>query len=141
MRFITCRVVLAAAAASLAAAAAAAQQTTETFVAGTSGADTYKTYCASCHGANAQGDGPLADDLRHAPPDLTTFAKRAADGKFDAGKMHRIIDGRDPVKGHGGPDMPVWGDALKRSSEGYDEAAVRGRIDALVAHLKSLQRK
>lgn len=130
-----------AAAASLVAAGAAGQQTTETFMSGSSGADTYKAYCASCHGARAQGDGPLADDLRHAPPDLTTFAKRAEDGKFDAAKMHRIIDGRDPVKGHGGPDMPVWGDALKRSSEGFSEEAVRERIAALVSYLKSLQRK
>ena len=130
-----------AAAASLVAAGAAGQQTTETFMGGSSGADVYKTYCASCHGAAARGDGPLADDLRHAPPDLTTFAKRAEDGKFDAAKMHRIIDGRDPVKGHGGPDMPVWGDALKRSSEGFSEEAVRERIAALVSYLKSLQRK
>jgi mono/diheme cytochrome c family protein len=130
----------AAVAAPLLAVAAAGQQTTEVFVGGSSGADVYKTYCASCHGTEARGDGPLADHLRHAPSDLTTFAKRNGD-KFDAAKMHRIIDGRDPVKGHGGPDMPVWGDALKRSSEGYSEDAVREKINALVAHLKSLQRK
>ena len=130
----------AAVAAPLLAVAAAGQQTTETFVGGSSGADIYKTYCASCHGVTARGDGPLADDLRHAPPDLTLFAKRSRDGKFDAVKMHRIIDGRDPVKGHGGPDMPMWGDAMKRSSEGFNEESVRERIAALVAHVKSLQR-
>ena len=134
------RVVVAASIASLAAGAAAAQQTTEAFTSGTSGADVYKTYCATCHGTEAKGDGPLAGDLRHAPPDLTRLAKRS-DGKFDPVKVRRMIDGRDPVKGHGGPDMPVWGDAFKRSTEGYTEEAVRERIDALVAHLKSLQRK
>ena len=134
------RILAVAAVASLSAAAAAAQQTTETFIAGTSGADVYKTYCASCHGTEAKGDGPLADDLRRTPPDLTLFARRN-EGKFDAAKMRRIIDGRDPVKGHGGADMPVWGDAFKRSSEGYTEKAVGERIDAVVSHLKSLQRK
>ena len=129
-----------AAAAAFLAAAAAGQQTTEAFVGGTSGADVYRTYCASCHGTEAKGDGPLADDLRHTPPDLTLLGKRN-DGKFDAVKVHRIIDGRDPVKGHGGPDMPAWGDALKRSVDGYSEESVRERIDALVDHLKSLQRK
>ena len=50
-----------------------------------------------------------------------------------------MIDGRVPVKGHGGPDMPLWGDAFKRSGDGYDEAAVRARIDLLVTHLESIQ--
>jgi mono/diheme cytochrome c family protein len=127
-------------AAALAAAAAWGQQTTETFSSGTNGAAVYKTYCAVCHGVEAKGDGPLADNLRHAPPDLTTLAKRS-DGKFDAATVYRIVDGRDPVKGHGGPDMPVWGDAFKRSTEGYSEKAVKERITALVDHLKSLQRK
>lgn len=127
-------------AAALAAAAASGQQTTETFSSGTNGAAVYKTYCAVCHGVEAKGDGPLADNLRHAPPDLTTLARRN-EGKFDAVMVYRVIDGRDPVKGHGGPDMPVWGDAFKRSTEGYSEKAVKERITAIVDHLKSLQRK
>jgi mono/diheme cytochrome c family protein len=127
-------------AAALAATAASAQQTSEAFSSGTNGAAVYKTYCAVCHGAEARGDGPLADNLRHAPPDLTFLAKRN-EGKFDAAMVYRVIDGREPVKGHGGPDMPVWGDAFKRSTEGYSEKAVKERINALVDHLKTLQRK
>ncbi len=37
--------------------------------------------------------------------------------------------------------MPVWGDAFKRSSEGYSEAAVKARIKALVEYLEGLQVK
>ena len=48
--------------------------------------------------------------------------------KFDADKVYRMIDGRESVKGHGGTDMPVWGDAFKRSVEGYSEKAVKARI-------------
>jgi mono/diheme cytochrome c family protein len=105
-----------------------------------SGQSQFKTYCATCHGPSAKGDGPLADQLRIRPPDLTLFAKRNG-GKFAAEKVNRIIDGREPVKGHGGPDMPIWGDAFKRSSEGYSEAAVKARIKALVDYLESLQVK
>lgn len=130
----------AAAASVLAAGWAAGQETSEAFSAGTSGSAVYKTYCAVCHGAEAKGDGPLAKSLRHAPPDLTLIARRDG-GKFDPVRVHRMIDGRDPVKDHGGPDMPVWGDAFKRSSEGYSDKAVKERIAALVDHLKSLQRK
>jgi hypothetical protein len=43
------------------------------------------------------------------------------------------------VAGHGGPDMPVWGEALMRSSEGGDEASVRMRIQALVDYLETIQ--
>jgi len=109
-------------------------------VVGLDGAALFKTYCASCHGPSAKGDGPLADHLRIRPPDLTLFAKRNA-GKFATDKVERIIDGRAPVKGHGGSDMPVWGDAFKRSSEGYSEAAVKARIKALVEYLEGLQVK
>ena len=130
----------AAGAASLMAAAAAAQQTTETFPGGKGAPDVYRTYCATCHGVSARGDGPLAAHLRFAPPDLTLLAKRNG-GRFDDDEVHRIIDGRRAVKGHGGPDMPVWGDAFKRSRDGYSEEAIKARIDGLVTHLRSLQRE
>ena len=115
-------------------------QTAETFVAGTTGGELFQTYCGSCHGKSARGDGPLAASLRVLPPDLTLIAKRS-EGKFDDKKVYRIIDGREPVKGHGGNDMPVWGDAFKQSVEGYSEKAVKARIDALVEYLKSIQAK
>jgi len=117
-----------------------AQQTAEAIVSGTSGDALFKTYCGSCHGKSAKGDGPLADALRFRPADLTLIAKRNG-GKFDADKVYRMIDGRESVKGHGGTDMPVWGDAFKRSVEGYSEKAVKTRIQAIVEYLKSVQVK
>lgn len=103
-----------------------------------SGPALYKTYCSSCHGKEGRGDGPIADALRYRPADLTAIAKNAG-GKFEKDKVHRMIDGREPVKGHGGPDMPLWGDAFKRSGDGYGEDAVKTRIDALVEYLEGLQ--
>jgi mono/diheme cytochrome c family protein len=102
------------------------------------GSDLYKVYCASCHGVSAKGDGPLAAQLRSRPPDLTLIAKRD-DGKWNADKVARMVDGRESVKGHGGPDMPVWGDAFKSTSQGKDEESVKAKVQALVAHLASLQ--
>jgi len=102
------------------------------------GASTYKTYCASCHGKDARGDGPLADALRFAPPDLTRIGRRH-NGKLDLGRLHRIIDGREPVKGHGGGDMPVWGDALLQPHDGYDAGKVKKTIGELVHYLASIQ--
>jgi mono/diheme cytochrome c family protein len=102
------------------------------------GSQLFRSYCASCHGAGGKGDGPLAANLRVAPSDLTRLAKRNH-GKFDADKVRQAVDGRGPKEIHGGSDMPVWGDAFKRAGEGYSEAKVKERIDALVDHLSSLQ--
>ena len=123
---------LAAGTAVLAAATPPARVTVE------SGSALFRSYCASCHGTEAKGDGPLAANLRVAPADLTGLARRNH-GKFDAEKVRRAIDGRGPREIHGGSDMPVWGDAFKRAGEGYSEAKVKERIDALVDHLASLQ--
>ncbi len=103
-----------------------------------SGSYTFKTYCATCHGVDGKGDGPLAESLRFTPPDLTLIAKRNG-GEFPAEKIQRIVDGRNPMKGHGGPDMPVWGDAFRNADTGYDDAHVREKIRVVVEHLKSLQ--
>jgi len=102
---------------------------------GVSGSDTYRTYCSSCHGQEGKGNGPLADSLRFYPPDLTGLAMRN-DGKFQVDLVARIVDGRDPVEGHGGPDMPVWGDAFKNAGTGYDDEGVKDKIRAVVLHLK-----
>lgn len=105
-----------------------------------SGAYLFRTYCAACHGASARGDGPLADSMRRRPADLTEIAKRNK-GVFPAEEVQRMIDGRQPVKGHGGTDMPVWGDVFARSSDGGDPAIVQARIRSLVAYLEGLQAK
>jgi mono/diheme cytochrome c family protein len=138
MARLTCA--LSAAVVAFAASTAFAQQTAEAVASGNDGGSLFKTYCAVCHGKEAKGDGPLAEGLRIRPADLTTIAKRDK-GKFDGDKVHRIIDGREPVKGHGGTDMPVWGDAFKKSGDGYSEEKVKARIDALVEHLRDIQAK
>lgn len=102
------------------------------------GSALFRSYCASCHGAQGKGDGPLAANLRVAPSDLTRLAKRNH-GKFDPEKVRRAVDGRSPKEIHGGSDMPVWGDAFKRAGEGYSEEKVKERIDALVEHISTLQ--
>ena len=104
------------------------------------GSDLYKTYCAVCHGKSARGDGPLAASLKRPPPDLTQFAARNG-GAFPTALVAQIIDGRRPVTGHGGPDMPVWGDAFGASRTGSSEQDVRARIKALVEYLDGIQER
>jgi mono/diheme cytochrome c family protein len=105
---------------------------------GASGDYLFRTYCASCHGASARGDGPLADSMRVRPADLTEIAKRNMN-VYPREQVFRIIDGRQPVKGHGGSQMPVWGDVFARSSQVHNEAMITARIEALVRYLEGLQ--
>ena len=104
-----------------------------------SGAALFRTYCASCHGADGRGAGPMADRVRRVPPSLTSFAVRNG-GVFPAERVRRIIDGRD-VRAHGSFEMPVWGNAFRRTREGLSEQAAAARIEAIVRHLEAIQER
>ena len=41
-----------------------------------SGEELYLRFCASCHGSEALGDGPVSRSLNVAVPDLTRIASR-----------------------------------------------------------------
>ena len=68
----------------------------------------YDRYCATCHGAEARGDGPMAPSLLLQPPDLTKLAARN-DGVLPVTRIVTRIDGREPLVSHGSP-MPIYGD-------------------------------
>jgi len=103
------------------------------------GRSVYGLYCRSCHGAEGKGDGTVAEVLKITPADLTQIAARR-DGVFPKEEIHAMIDGRKGgVRGHGAKDMPVWGDAFKKTDETADEAQVSEKIDALVNFLISIQ--
>lgn len=103
------------------------------------GGQLFRTYCATCHGTTGRGNGPLAEQLRRMPPDLTQFTKRNG-GMFPSERVYRIIDGRD-VPSHGDREMPVWGDAFREIRGGSSAAAVKARIDAIVRYLAGIQER
>ena len=122
----------------LAAPGTAAAQGQEEMKQSVPGGEVYRTYCASCHGTTARGDGPLAGAMTRKPADLAEIAKRNGD-VYPSDLVFKVIDGRQKVRGHGGPDMPVWGDAFKRSRDGGDEERVKAVIKSLVDYLETLQ--
>ena len=108
------------------------------------GQDLYMQYCATCHGTDAKGAGPLAEHMITAIPDLTTLAERnpKAKGEFPMLDVIHIVDGRTGLRAHGGP-MPVYGAIF--AAEGADREKwgevmyTRGRVMSLVYYLESLQ--
>lgn len=70
----------------------------------------FAAYCAQCHGADATGNGPMAEIIAVPTPDLTQLSARNG-GEFPYEAVARQIDGRNRVLAHGG-DMPVFGPFL-----------------------------
>ena len=102
-----------------------------------SGSEMYRTWCASCHGAQGKGDGPAAAALKKPPADLTQLAKKNG-GKFPTEKVRNYIEGTKAVAAHGSREMPVWGSYFRRTE---DERSVTYRVVTLATYVESLQEK
>ena len=104
-----------------------------------SGQEMFNAYCAACHGKDGKGTGPAAPQLKQAPADLTTLAKRH-NGKFPDDYVTSVLRFGTKSPTHGSSDMPVWGPLLSAVSN-HDKAQVEIRITNLTAYIKSLQVK
>jgi mono/diheme cytochrome c family protein len=104
------------------------------------GAVLYRRYCGACHGAGAQGDGPVASALGERPIDLTRLAKQN-DGSFPFGRVVEAIDGTMSVRAHGVSEMPVWGEVFRAQSAWPVERHIdaRGKIVLITEYLRSIQ--
>jgi mono/diheme cytochrome c family protein len=109
----------------------------------TEGATLYQWYCASCHGINADGSGPMAPVLLVQPTDLTGLSA-ASDGVFPIVRVMKRIDGRDPLVSHGS-EMPVYGaifqgdDVALKTPSGQPVLMGRSVAD-LVLYLQEIQK-
>lgn len=101
----------------------------------------FQRFCASCHGRDGKGDGPVAPFFKLAPPDLTGLSRRSG-GTFPSERVQRIVDGREVVAPHGARQMPVWG--LELAMAAGDTAQGRQQADKsialLVEYLKTIQK-
>ena len=106
---------------------------------------TFARYCATCHGADAKGNGSIAKFLKIPPTDLTMI-ERDEDGSFPHERLKKVIAGESPVRGHGSREMPIWGDVFKDPlSESYSNAEESGEdraarmIRELIYYIETLQ--
>jgi mono/diheme cytochrome c family protein len=106
------------------------------------GAELYQRFCASCHGTDGRGDGPVAPALKILVPDLTRLTRRRGDD-FPLERVRRIIDGRDIFAAHGSRQMPIWGYEFATATSTEPDAGASTAatlIDRLVDFLKGIQR-
>ncbi|MCI5096011.1 MAG: c-type cytochrome [Rhodobacteraceae bacterium] len=102
----------------------------------------YRTHCATCHGIEATGHGPMAGVLVIKPTDLSALA-RDNGGNLPVERVVRRIDGRDPLVSHGSP-MPVYGhffegrQSATKTKSGQPILASKPIID-LIAYIETLQ--
>jgi mono/diheme cytochrome c family protein len=119
----------------------------------------YMNYCASCHGVDAKGNGPLAPTLKIAPSDLTVITKKNK-GNFPYTLLRKTIESRELglARAHGPREMPVWGPVFAAEPEGpvpggasgayygvsavqCEHLAARVRIMNIVDYIESIQEK
>ena len=107
-----------------------------------SGEELFQRFCASCHGEQAHGDGPVARSLNTVVPDLTLIRSRY--GEFPSMLIRDTIDGRGiDIRAHGTRTMPVWGYEfwVEDGGDRTAQSVVRDAINKLVDYLRSIQRE
>ena len=102
------------------------------------GRDTFEFYCATCHGPDGTGNGPIASSLRVPPTDLTMLAASTG-GEFSRELVRELVthDGQTDAPAHGSSDMPIWGPIFRTLEN--SEQVVETRIENLIDHIESLQ--
>jgi mono/diheme cytochrome c family protein len=107
-----------------------------------SGSEMYTAYCAVCHGATGQGNGPAASVFTKPPTNLTLLA-RSNNGKYPAEHVYTVLKFGIPVPAHGNIEMPVWNTLFRslNSTSGPEDSATKLRINNLVQYIQSIQVK
>lgn len=116
----------------------------------------FQSSCASCHGADAKGRGPVSGQLKTAPSDLTMLAKNN-NGVFPTNAVYETLYGSKSVPAHGTREMPIWGERFnpivnlphavdsyywqKAGPQQNPEVVVRTRILAVIDYLNRIQQK
>ena len=106
------------------------------------GAAIYLDHCATCHGNDVDGDGPMAGAMLVKPGDLRKLTIGNG-GEFPLVRVIKRIDGRDPLVSHGSP-MPIYGDFFEgddtplKAETGQPIMTSRAIVE-LVTYLEGLQ--
>jgi mono/diheme cytochrome c family protein len=120
------------------------------------GKSEFQSSCASCHGADGKGKGPVSAQLKVPPSDLTLLVKNN-NGVFPTNAVFETIYGSKTIPAHGTREMPIWGERFNpivnlphavdpsywklAGPEQSPEVVVRARILAVIDYLNRIQQK
>ncbi|WP_143099405.1 c-type cytochrome [Bradyrhizobium sp. cf659] len=120
------------------------------------GKSEFQSSCASCHGADGKGKGPVSEQLKVPPSDLTMLAKNNG-GVFPTNAVYETIYGSKTIPAHGTREMPIWGERFNpivnlphyvdpsywkmAGPEQSPEVVVRKRILAVIDYLNHIQQE
>ena len=114
---------------------------TQSFADENGGKEMYLKYCASCHGVQGKGDGPVSRDLKIRVPDLTLLRSRNK-GTYPLNRVMSSIDGSRVVRAHGTRNMPVWGEVFREEHEKqkYTELTSLLKAKSISEYIGTLQK-
>lgn len=114
----------------------------------------FQSSCASCHGMDGKGKGPVSAQLKVPPSDLTILAKNNG-GVFPTEAVYETIYGAKTIAAHGSREMPIWGERFNpivalphivdpsywkmAGPEQSPEVVVRKRVLAVIDYLRRIQ--
>lgn len=113
-----------------------------TYTSPASGSEMYTAYCAACHGATGQGNGPAASVFTNSPTNLTMLTRNNK-GKYPAEHVHEVLKFGTSVPAHGNIKMPVWYTLFRslNSTDATRDDITRLRMTNLVEYIRSIQAK
>jgi len=105
------------------------------------GREMYLKYCASCHGNEGKGDGPVSRDFKLKVPNLTLLRSKNK-GTYPLDRVMSSIDGSRAVRGHGTRNMPVWGEVFRQEheKEKYTELTSLLKAKVIAEYVGTLQK-
>ncbi len=100
----------------------------------------FVNYCASCHGSEGKGNGPIVHFLKNKPTDLTQLSKNN-NGTFPFERIWGVFDGTHVFAEHGTSEMPIWGYRFIREAQKENRSTNEAKAKALniVLYLQVIQ--
>jgi mono/diheme cytochrome c family protein len=104
------------------------------------GASIFRNYCATCHGLDGRGDGPVSKALKGEVPDLTGLSQRNGGAYPAVHVRNTVLFGTDTLlPAHGSKEMPIWGPIFHEIE--FDRDLGHVRLENITRYLESIQRK
>jgi hypothetical protein len=104
------------------------------------GATIFRNNCATCHGLEGRGKGPVSKARKRTVPDLTRLSQRNH-GAFPVIRVQTTImfGADDLLPAHGPKTMRSWGPIFHEIE--FDQDLGNVRLENITKYLESIQRK